>query len=283
MIEPSMVRAVLEAPCSKAVEKVLSTKYPRAEHLDMFRLCRNYLIFRIIACNCQRSGIIPNMTLSSFERARQKKGGVVMTESRHFILLLHCIKEKVFTIRFKFTIYFQIKKYKTDFVGPAVTALPDPLQEYVQNFLQMVRSLPRYDPAHMSQTSMFLSVRDLTSVPVPLTQSGVNKAINSLWQKVHGRGSKVSATMLRKSIRTHVRRSTLWPATSLQHVRVTGRQRPTGTTTCLTNRTWHYPSQFNLRNDVAEGKTVFITSFVLMLTYLFFLSHKYHFSLMFRM
>ena len=82
-----------------------------------------------------------------------------------------------------------------------------PLQEYVQNFLHMVRSLPRYDPAQMSQTSMFLSVRDLTSVPVPLTQSGVNKAINSLWQEVHGRGSRVSATMLRKSIVTHVRRS----------------------------------------------------------------------------
>ena len=127
MIEPSMVRTVLEAPCSKAVEKVPSPKYPRAEHLDMFRLCRNYFIYRIIACNGQRSGIIPNMTPSSFERTRQKKGGVVMTESRHFILLLHFIKEKVFTIRFKFTIYFQIKKYKTDFVVPAVIALPDPL------------------------------------------------------------------------------------------------------------------------------------------------------------
>ena len=202
-----MVRAVLESPCSKAAEKVLSTRYPRAEHLDMYRLCRNYLIFRIIACNGQRSGIIPNMTPSSFERARHKKGGVVLTVSRHLILLLHFNKEKVFAFRFKFTIYFQIKKHKTDFVGPAVVALPVPLQEYVQNFLHMVRSLPRYDPAQMSQTSMFLSVRDLESVPVPLTQSGVNKAINSLWQEVHGRGSRVSATMLRKSIVTHVRRS----------------------------------------------------------------------------
>ena len=158
----------------------------------MYRLCRNYLIFRIIACNGQRSGIFPNMTPSSFERARQKKGGVVLTVSRHFILLLYFNKEKVFAFRFKFTIYFQIKKHKTDFVGPAVIALPGPLQEY---------------GAQMSQTSMFLSVRDLTSVPVPLTQSGVNKAINSLWQEVHGRGSRVSATMLRKSIATHVRRS----------------------------------------------------------------------------
>ena len=73
-------------------------------------------------------------------------------------------------------------------------------QQHVQNFLHMVRYLPRYDPAQMSQTSMFLSVRDLTSVPVPLTQSGVNKAINSLWQEVHGRGSKVSTTMLRKLV-----------------------------------------------------------------------------------
>ena len=116
----------------------------------------------------------------------------MLTVSRHFILLLYFNKEKVFAFRFKFTIYFQIKKHKTDFVGPAVIALPGPLQEY---------------GAQMSQTSMFLSVRDLTSVPVPLTQSGVNKAINSLWQEVHGRGSRVSATMLRKSIVTHVRRS----------------------------------------------------------------------------
>ena len=77
----------------------------------------------------------------------------------------------------------------------------------MRNFLHMVRSLPRYDLAQMSQTSMFLSMRDLPSVPVPLTQSWVNKAINSLWQEVHGRGSKVSTTMLRKSIVTHVRRS----------------------------------------------------------------------------
>ena len=139
MIEPSMVRAVLEAPCSKAVEKVLSTKYPRAEHLDMFRLCRNYLIFRIIACNGKRSGIIPNMTPSSFERARQKKGGIVMTVSRHFISLLHFNKE----FRSKFTTYFQIKKQKIDFVGPAVIALPGPLQEFVQNFLYRGMTLLR--------------------------------------------------------------------------------------------------------------------------------------------
>lgn len=70
----------------------------------------------------------------------------------------------------------------------------------------MLRTLPLYDEEAMEDTTIFVSIKDLKTLPTPMTHSSIDHGVKNLWQKVHGKESKVSATKLRKSVVTNVRK-----------------------------------------------------------------------------
>lgn len=90
-------------------------------------------------------------------------------------------------------------------MGPAHVAFPQPLWNYVLAYTHCLRNFPGYDVRTLRKSSIFVGFNPITQKATPLTTSAINKGINKLWSQVHS--SSVSATKIRKSVVTHVRRS----------------------------------------------------------------------------
>lgn len=101
-------------------------------------------------------------------------------------------------------LYFQVSKHKTDYVGPAQIALPGDLWRFTLAFVHCLRRMPGYQANQMRTTSIFLGIRHYDAEPVPLSTSGIDKALKRFWRIVY-KGSTISATLLRKSVVTAVR------------------------------------------------------------------------------
>ena len=89
MITPEQVKRVLSSEVARNVEAVLKSDGPRADHVDMFRMCRNYLMFRILLANGQRSGVLLSLTPKIIKTAKLCQAGAVLTVSCLFFSLLH--------------------------------------------------------------------------------------------------------------------------------------------------------------------------------------------------
>lgn len=101
--------------------------------------------------------------------------------------------------------YFQISRHKTDYMAPANVALPEPLWGFLQSYLTLLKSLPGYNDKAFRRESVFVGCRSMDTPELkPPSVSGINRALNSLWQLVHRR-QPISATLLRKSVVTAVR------------------------------------------------------------------------------
>ena len=63
--------------------------------------------------------------------------------------------------------------------------------------------MTHYDVGQMYDKSIFVSFPRC----IPLDNSGINKGLNALWKRVHGKDHPISATKIRKAIVTHVRKA----------------------------------------------------------------------------
>ena len=89
MITPEQVKRVLSSEVARCVEAVLKSDGPRADHVDMFRMCRNYLMFRILLANGQRSGVLLSLTPKIIKTGKLCQAGAVLTVSCFFFSLYY--------------------------------------------------------------------------------------------------------------------------------------------------------------------------------------------------
>lgn len=85
-----MVEELLASPVIRDIEHILRDPSPTAMNLATFSRCRNYLIFRVLLANGQRSGVLLAITPESIERARVTPEGAVITVCRTLTSEIKC-------------------------------------------------------------------------------------------------------------------------------------------------------------------------------------------------
>ena len=137
---------------------------------SMYTLIRNFILTEMTIANAHRSGVLANMTMDEFLKAKKT--------SQESMLI-------------------KVKDHKTaDTHGPARVVLSPTLFSYLKVYVNEVRSLVQKDSD--TSSSVFLSWNGLK------LQSGlISTAIDAAWQKA-GMEGHVSSTIFRKSTMTKV-------------------------------------------------------------------------------
>lgn len=137
---------------------------------SMYTLIRNFILTEMTIADAHRSGVLANMTMDEFLRAKKT--------SQESMLI-------------------KVKDHNTaDTHGPARVVLSPTLFSYVKVYVNEVRSLVQKDSD--TSSSVFLSWNGLK------LQSGqISTAIDAAWQKA-GMEGHVSSTIFRKSTMTKV-------------------------------------------------------------------------------
>lgn len=137
---------------------------------SMYTLIRNFILTEMTIANAHRSGVLANMTMDEFLKAKKT--------SEESMLI-------------------KVKDHNTaDTHGPARVMLSPTLFSYLKVYVNEVRSLVQKDSD--TSSSVFLSWNGLK------LQSGqISTAINAAWQKA-GMEGHVSSTIFRKSTMTKV-------------------------------------------------------------------------------
>ena len=162
-------------------------------------------MLRILLANGQRSGVLFQITPSAIERAATTPDVAVITVS-----LTHFFRSTLFAVDpadcLSFNCLFQISRHKTGYIGPANIAFPEPLWARTLAYFKSLQDIPGYHVRLHRKESIFMKFPcGLEERPIPLSSSGIQYAINQLWKCAHAR-KVISATRLRKSIVTHVRK-----------------------------------------------------------------------------
>lgn len=173
--------------------------------MDTFQRFRNYIMLRILLANGQRSGVLFQITPSAIERAATTPDVAVITVS-----LTHFFRSTLFAVDpadcLSFNCLFQISRHKTGYMGPANIAFPEPLWTRTLAYFKLLQDIPGYHVRPHRKEFIFMKFpQGLEERPIPLTSSGIQYAINQLWKCAHA-WKVISATQLRKSIVTHVRK-----------------------------------------------------------------------------
>ena len=137
---------------------------------SMYTLIRNFILTEMTIANAHRSGVLANMTMDEFLKAKKT--------SQESMLI-------------------KVKDHKTaDTHGPARVVLSPTLFSYLKVCVNEVRSLVQKDSD--TSSSVFLSWNGLK------LQSGqISTTIDAAWQKA-GMEGHVSSTIFRKSTMTKV-------------------------------------------------------------------------------
>ena len=132
--------------------------------VGLARLIRDFILTQITIANAHRSGVLANMTLGEFKKAKLSEGSCILS----------------------------VKKHKTaDIHGPARVVLSSTLFGYLKTYVTEVRSV-------VSETKDDDDAVILSWSGARLASGQISTAINASWKKA-GLQGHISSTLLRKS------------------------------------------------------------------------------------
>ena len=139
----------------------------------IYSVVRDFILLEITVANAHRSGVLSNMTVGEYKKAKRKEGSVVISVAKH---------------------------KTSDTHGPARVVLSPKLFSYLQVYVQEVRSQVDNSSSdeQNDQAALFLSWNGSR-----LESGQISTAINAAWRK-GGMEGHVHSTLFRKSAVTTV-------------------------------------------------------------------------------
>ena len=172
LITPEMVAEYEQSESARravALISQLSGAHCLQIHQAEYTLIRDFILTQIAIANAHRSGVLANMTLGEFNKARLSEGNCIIT----------------------------VKKHKTaDIHGPARVVLSSTLFGYLKTYIAEVRSV-------VSETKDDDHTVILSWSGARLTSGQISTAISASWKKA-GLLGHISSTLFRKSAATAV-------------------------------------------------------------------------------
>ena len=177
--KPEQIKAFDLSTVAREAVKVLG-KFQDKSSVDApsnaeYTLVRDYLLTLLCINNGSRAGVLSNMTLSEFNKAKQEDGCFVV----------------------------QVKKHKTFTAhGPASVVMTPSVHQWMLIFICKFRSSVE-NASNEGTAEVFLALSGR-----PMKASDVGSQIGSCWEKVFGKGSGAGgATAFRKAVVSAVHRN----------------------------------------------------------------------------
>ncbi|XP_062583849.1 uncharacterized protein LOC134245593 isoform X2 [Saccostrea cucullata] len=146
--------------------------------MEFFINVRDYVIFRILIANGKRAGAVLSITHDVIQKRQLREEGYI-------------------TLR--------VTKHKTDFKRPSDSQLITRALYFVQKYIHLARRIAQL---RLQEIGFHFHEMALWGKrPQLLVNSGLNKCLGRLWNKIFGLDKPISTTRLRKAVVTEVRKA----------------------------------------------------------------------------